>query len=110
MRGEIFQPREPEATPLTGDKARHADDVEDLRLHADRRHQPGVPAQLVDAEGRQYLLDALLQRLQKVGRRGGGLGICSDRVLEHGVGNEGLGPEAQGHHHVVNTPDPGRVQ
>ena len=108
--GEPVEVGQAQPPPLRGAEARDGEDVEDLGAHPDGRHQAPVAAQLVDPERREHLLHALLQALQHV--RGGrdGLGRAVHGLLEHRVGAERLGPEAEGDHHVVHVADAGRLQ
>src|SRR5439155_1196007 len=67
--GQGVEVLEAEAAAGARAEARDHQDLEQLGGDADGRHQPAVAAQLVDADRREHLLDALLEALEQARRR-----------------------------------------
>src|SRR5436190_11361594 len=84
-----------------------ANEAGDLGREADRGKLPPVSAQLVDAERRHHLLDALAERFDEVRERVRVAG--RDGVLQQQVRVDRIGAEGEGDHHVVEVAQaPGR--
>ena len=84
------------------------EDLGQLRLDPDRGELAGVAAHLVDADRRDHFLDALGQGGAEVGDIG--LVVLDADDLDHRVGADAVGPEAEGEHHVVDVADRRRAQ
>ena len=94
---------EPGAAALAGHVGGAVEDRRDLGLETDRREQPRVAAHLVDPDRGDHLLDPLAQRRSEVGHIGAV--VVDQRHLHHRVGADGVGTQAERHHHVVHVPD-----
>ena len=110
MLGQHIQAVEVQAPSLRGAEARDPQDLQDLGSDADGRHEPPVAPDLVDPEGREHLLETLLEALQQAPRRGLGLGRSVHGLLDHRIRAHGVGPHADGHHDVVHVADADGLQ
>ena len=84
------------------------EDLGELGLDPDRGELARIPADLVDPDRRDHLLDALAQRRAEVGDVV--LVVVDADHLDHHIRADAVRAQPEGEHHVVDVPDRGRAQ
>ena len=96
------------AALLGGGEGLGQEDLGQLGLDPDRGELAGVAAHLVDPDRRDHFLHPLVQRVAEVGDVG--LVVLDADHLDHRVGADAVGAEAEREHRVVDVADRRRAQ